>query len=761
MNIASMLNLSTGSKPQDLAPKGVTPPLDLRASYALPTSLPTPSPECMPAERTSETSENQVRTPWDAGGYSLPCNAATHYSRTCRSFRTPGDLTEVPHSYVVATAGDHSRHSSLASMESPMSVAAPSFPTPFPNPGQNRRMLSASDIQQDAWVRTSPSYDPRHHSGARRSSLRMDHGVGAPVRMGSSPRHRISDSRSSFSSLCSSTFSGGHSRLSSMSTVSGHQPSSVAVEMSLLESRLEQLPKLTPTSKYAEHQESSPRLPPLSQHASTPMSTPGLPQYSPSDPTLEVRATKRKRACLSIDQSHSSLRSSVLHPIGRIHKRTISAPNPPPLSSSPFARAPLYLPPITTETFGLTLPSPQLTMPRGRRSVSRGRRASRNNILPITIPISRPMRPSEEAVVNMNRSPPPQTQVFSTPIASSSDFQSRLLNICNRFGLRAGANLQGGDICMHVDNCNTGSVPRKVISHLFGRNKVCTRRIPERAWVCMCRKHYQRIRYRKGAEFSMTQIDLVYEQIARMIFWSQGLESNDRINVEGIFIRSWTFSIRKRELRRLVESNGQDPLPRWIIQSLGEGKTHDDILNVVERLHHDIQQGVLRDVPPVEFLPEVVDAYTMQATHTSKAIQREGSPDIDMQDATHYSAENYGDDERSPTCKDNSSLERVEEENANHERLEAGVMSLEASAISNDTQRPLASASAAHHQRQRSDSQINKPRDRAGHLQSNDRRNDHAEFDSQNPLTPPMNRTAVNFLSVLVAPFLALPVTYS
>jgi hypothetical protein len=112
----------------------------------------------------------------------------------------------------------------------------------------------------------------------------------------------------------------------------------------------------------------------------------------------------------------------------------------------------------------------------------------------------------------------------------------------------------------------------------------------------MCRKHYQRIRYRTGADFSVTQIGMVYEQIVRMIFWSRGLENPNRTNQEGIAIRSWTFSIRRREVKRMADTNGRDLIPRWIMQSLGEGKTHDEILDVVERLHHEIQQGTLKEV---------------------------------------------------------------------------------------------------------------------------------------------------------------------
>ncbi|KAH7148770.1 hypothetical protein EDB81DRAFT_759130 [Dactylonectria macrodidyma] len=740
MNIASMLNLSAGQTSREQASKEVTPILARRGSFTAPSSLPTPSPECMPAKQASGIPDNRVRTPWDAGGYSLPRDAAPQFQRTAFAFRPAGEPVEAMP--VRSTPGGHSRHTSMASVDSSTVMGAPSVPTPFSTPRPARRMHSTSDLQQEPWMRRSSYCDTRPPPDSRRPSvLWNEHSAGVPSGTASSPRHRVSDSRGSFSSFCSSTFSGGHSRFSSLSTVSSHhRVSSVASEMPMLESKLEQLPKLTPTPEYVERREPSPRLPPLPQHGAIPTFVTTNPQGNPQDPILEARAMKRRRSRLSVDQSsHSALRSSVLHPLERIHKRTISAPNPPHIPSSTFAHSPSYLPPITPESFESVLPQPQLAMPRGRRSASRGRRTSRADVSPAAVhPVTRAAEIADENPANIAASPPPPPQVLPTPMGPSSDFHPRLLNICGRFGLSVETPLRGGDICMQVENCNTGSVPRKVISHIFGRNKVCTRRIPERAWVCMCRKHYQRIRYRKGPEFSMTQIDLVYEQIARMIFWSQGLETSGGVNAEGIFIRSWTFSIRKRELRRLVEMNGQDPLARWIIQSLGDGKTHDDILNIVERLHHDIQQGILRDVPPVEFLPEVVDAYTLRATHSPNVATRESSDDIEMQDISRAGqSENLGEDEGSPFSKDTSPLEPVEEERVDCKSPREGPHSPSSSVVSDDTER--LPNSLAHHQRQRSDSQVYAPQSHLAFTQSDDRRSSYSEHDSQNPALPSKN----------------------
>ncbi|KAF7174093.1 hypothetical protein CNMCM6106_008200 [Aspergillus hiratsukae] len=45
----------------------------------------------------------------------------------------------------------------------------------------------------------------------------------------------------------------------------------------------------------------------------------------------------------------------------------------------------------------------------------------------------------------------------------------------------------------------SGGNPRKLISHIFGRNKTSTKLFPAHVWVHYCRKHYQRARYRSRA----------------------------------------------------------------------------------------------------------------------------------------------------------------------------------------------------------------------------------------------------------------------
>lgn len=64
------------------------------------------------------------------------------------------------------------------------------------------------------------------------------------------------------------------------------------------------------------------------------------------------------------------------------------------------------------------------------------------------------------------------------------------------------------------DPCRLGSPMRKVISHIFGRNKSATAAIPDEMIPKICRKHYQRARYRVGI-FGLLQWRLVQKVLTR------------------------------------------------------------------------------------------------------------------------------------------------------------------------------------------------------------------------------------------------------
>lgn len=185
-------------------------------------------------------------------------------------------------------------------------------------------------------------------------------------------------------------------------------------------------------------------------------------------------------------------------------------------------------------------------------------------------------------------------------------------------------------VCMYVPNCDTGSQLRKAISHIFGRNKMCTRLIPDEVWVHYCRKHYQRARYRNPKEYAKCQCDLVQEQLDRIHAWSE----NNRVNRQNSgVVQDWTLAIRKRELKRQEEKErkankrkrgdieadnddeedddvGHEPataVPTWLREHChGQKYTTEQIRGVFNRLHREILADTgSASFPDLEILPNI------------------------------------------------------------------------------------------------------------------------------------------------------------
>ncbi|KAE8164002.1 hypothetical protein BDV40DRAFT_124989 [Aspergillus tamarii] len=85
------------------------------------------------------------------------------------------------------------------------------------------------------------------------------------------------------------------------------------------------------------------------------------------------------------------------------------------------------------------------------------------------------------------------------------------------------------------DDSKTNNPRRKVISHIFGRNKYATKRFPDHVWVHYCRQHYQRARYR--VDWPVTQCELLMVVLGRMERWGG--------------VSGWEVVLRKREVERL------------------------------------------------------------------------------------------------------------------------------------------------------------------------------------------------------------------
>lgn len=188
--------------------------------------------------------------------------------------------------------------------------------------------------------------------------------------------------------------------------------------------------------------------------------------------------------------------------------------------------------------------------------------------------------------------------------------------------------LSGGNevTCMFTSRCNTGSQPRKAISHIFGRNKAATRSIPTHVWVHYCRKHYQRCRYRNAREWVLIQCGLVKEQVRRVQMWS---EQNRKAGKGGV-VQNWTLAMRKREQNRVQEksskqrsfqpTNDEDEdedthldsatlngtaVPDWLRNKCGDGYSSAEIEDIVDLIKEHLEEVHASQIPDIEILPNI------------------------------------------------------------------------------------------------------------------------------------------------------------
>ena len=161
--------------------------------------------------------------------------------------------------------------------------------------------------------------------------------------------------------------------------------------------------------------------------------------------------------------------------------------------------------------------------------------------------------------------------------------------------------------CAAVSTCIAKSGDhRKVVSHIFGRNKACTRELPKKLWILWCRKHYQRFRYRGHEEsWNVVQLELIRKQLQIFEDWGQ--------------IRSWTVTLRRTERLALAKesengftctNNISACWEHFLVPYLGPNKTFAqirEILGAIERKYTEAgyhnRVNKLKTFPGVEFLP--------------------------------------------------------------------------------------------------------------------------------------------------------------
>lgn len=187
--------------------------------------------------------------------------------------------------------------------------------------------------------------------------------------------------------------------------------------------------------------------------------------------------------------------------------------------------------------------------------------------------------------------------------------------------------------CQFMRLCNTDSNDyRKVVSHLFGRNKKCTTQIPEECWIEYCRKHYQRTKYRTTKDerknWVGVQLDILCRQLTRLERWGE--------------VRSWEIAIRKKErdvLKReddrmvQIRSSGgavnqttsnqvHKCKERRFLGHCGPNKTYDDIRTLINFVKREVQRGIFEDMPGLELLPDI-DPIAYPARGDIKALKDE------------------------------------------------------------------------------------------------------------------------------------------
>ncbi|KAI9039383.1 putative pathogenicity factor [Aspergillus affinis] len=167
---------------------------------------------------------------------------------------------------------------------------------------------------------------------------------------------------------------------------------------------------------------------------------------------------------------------------------------------------------------------------------------------------------------------------------------------------------------------------RKLITHIFGRNKLSTRLFPPSVWVHYCRKHYQRARYR-APNWAVAQVDLVFVSLERMGVWGgvrvfevvlrkramdlwadegeeEGLEEGeggDQDHEDDDDVDAGEMR-RKRKRQTAVASRGQGKVggrgipkrkkptipkgsvPSWLREHLGPNKSFAEVRTMLEQL---------------------------------------------------------------------------------------------------------------------------------------------------------------------------------
>lgn len=188
---------------------------------------------------------------------------------------------------------------------------------------------------------------------------------------------------------------------------------------------------------------------------------------------------------------------------------------------------------------------------------------------------------------------------------------------------RSGTGKPVNVLCRAMVGCVTNSRDyRKVVSHIFGRNKKSTLSIPEDVWLIWCRMHYQRYRYR--ADWHIRQLDCVRRQLDSLEDWGE--------------IHGWEIDLRKAERgaldleNTLALGNPNQVLSCWerfLLPYLGKDKTFAHVRAVLTVIEAEFNTSAYNNrndkdkvFPGVEFLPDIPTSKGKKPTQKNKRVRR-------------------------------------------------------------------------------------------------------------------------------------------
>lgn len=153
---------------------------------------------------------------------------------------------------------------------------------------------------------------------------------------------------------------------------------------------------------------------------------------------------------------------------------------------------------------------------------------------------------------------------------------------------------QSSGVCSEDEPAPT----RKIVSQFFGRNKACTKLLEDHVWVIMCRKHYQRTRYRLDEEYPDIQAELCELDLFKFKIWSSLNEANvdGNGNPQGPVIAHWNVESRKTP---------SAPITGWVKDMVESGQhyTTDQVIEMMFQIRMELLMKTRKLMPDIELLP--------------------------------------------------------------------------------------------------------------------------------------------------------------